>query len=198
MIQNIIDILRGKKKIEEILEYEKRDKYGKSLKNIYYSINALIKTNQFDKELLFFDNNLPKKDKKILFKKYVREIDLETSRKCNRKCIYDNRMEQTLMDNEVFLKIINELKTINYSKMISLNLVNEPLLDTKLINRIKTIKKILPRVKISINTNGDYLTKEKLIELEKAGVNRLGVTMQISSGQKYNDEIQKERFEKFF
>lgn len=78
------------------------------------------------------------------------------------------------MQEELFLKILNELKDINYSNGIRLHRYNEPLYDMELLlKRIKQVKKYLPNCKIQINTNGDYLNLEYLNNLKEAGIDSL-------------------------
>ena len=79
-------------------------------------------------------------DKKIeLFKKFVFLVNLELSTYCNRKCDYCPvslyPREQEYMSEELFKKIIGELKDISYSGGIVLNFYNEPLLDNNLLEK---------------------------------------------------------------
>lgn len=76
------------------------------------------------------------------------------------------------MDENIYLKIIYNLKEIDYSNNINFHRFNEPLSQKELIiNRIKQARFNLPKAIIGIFTNGDYLTKEYLDELKDAGVN---------------------------
>lgn len=93
----------------------------------------------------------------------IRLVEIEIHSYCNRKCKWCpnysiDRTKQVNMDESIYLKILNELKEINYSGCISYSRYNEPLSDIELLEkRISQARKILPNVKIVTNTNGDYL-----------------------------------------
>ena len=94
-----------------------------------------------------------------------RKIDIETHSYCNRTCdfcsdyIYPRQFMKE-MDKGVFSKIIDELVELGYDRYIFLFRYNEPLSNLPNINRCAAeVRKKLPKVKIGINTNGDYYRK---------------------------------------
>jgi len=107
-------------------------------------------------------------------------VEIETFSKCNRQCkwcpnsIIDRQSFQNYLLEELYLKVLNELKD-NPPKIISFSRYNEPLLDPIIFKRIKQTKKILPKTKLSINTNGDYLTPLILKKLYNCGLNNLNI-----------------------
>jgi len=203
---------KGPHKVFTILGFKLKLKLKLKLNPIESQIKKLetVDENCWDKylidtqkELLFYDRNLDDVKKKDLFKKYVTAINLETSSFCNRKCNYCpcaqiDRGGQKLMEDSLFSNIIDDLASINYSMVISLNLYNEPLADKKILERIKEIRKKCPNSVIKFNSNGDYLTTKYLDELEAAGLNALFITMQVDSNHQYNDDIQMNKLKKFF
>ncbi len=130
----------------------------------------------------FFALNSTSEEKKQLFANNIELVFLELSSKCNRRCWFcpntyiDRHSEQILMSDEVFNKVLLELKEVNYDADISLTYFNEPLLNINMEDRIREIKRILPNAKVHFNTNGDYLTRERLESLEKSGLDRVLVT----------------------
>jgi MoaA/NifB/PqqE/SkfB family radical SAM enzyme len=120
---------------------------------------------------------------KALFKNNVEIINLETSYQCNRKCDYcpvadsDRQQSQSVISNELLRKIAADLSEIRYENRISLNLYNEPLLDTKFEEKIALLRDVLPHSHLSFNTNGDKLDKTRLTSLIDAGINSLCVTL---------------------
>ena len=107
-------------------------------------------------------------------------IEIEIASYCNRTCWFcpnsfiDRHTNHIELKEELYLKIINNLKEINYSNLISFHRFNEPLADRKLIiKRISQAREALPNAKLSIFTNGDYLTKDYLEELRIAGINNI-------------------------
>lgn len=128
---------------------------------------------------LFFAEDLCDSQKKHLFASNVERVVLELNSKCNRKCWFctntyvDMCPDNVDMSDEVFEKIVRELAEIDYDQDICLSFFNEPLLCTKLMERIKELKERLPKSFVYLFTNGDYLDKEKIDRLEKAGLDIL-------------------------
>jgi len=110
-------------------------------------------------------------------------IELETSTFCNRRCpwcpnsIYKRGSKQKHINKKLFLKIIKDLKNIDYKGSLALHNYNEPLLDRYLYDWIKIIRKELPKVKIIIFTNGDFLTKTICNKLLNSGVSTLYISV---------------------
>ena len=129
-------------------------------------------------ELLTFYDDVELK--KHIFKKNVEHVEVGIFSYCNRKCwfcsnsIIDESKKNIFMDENIFLKILNELSSINYSNNISLHRYNEPLYNKEvLLKRLRQVREYLPNAHIGINTNGDYLNIEYLKELNEIGVNQL-------------------------
>lgn len=128
-------------------------------------------------------------------------INIEISTYCNRRCSYCPMSiyprEQKYMSKDLFMKLINELKLIDYCGLILLNFFNEPLFDEHLNEKIRYVKNILPNVRIAFNTNGDLLTKEKLNELWESGLNQIFITLHTNPNEKYIDEQKRNELKKF-
>jgi len=140
--------------------------------------------------------------RRALFQSYVEVITLETSYKCNRKCDYcpvkaSTRItEQSLMSEEIFEKIISELREIRYEKRITLNLYNEPLLEEGLEERIRSLKVGLPFSHVSLSSNGDRLTRLRLKSLRDAGLDQICITFHPLPGEILTESMLKKRFSK--
>ncbi|MCG3710618.1 hypothetical protein L5F64_00905 [Aliarcobacter butzleri] len=152
-------------------------------------------------ELLKYDVT---NDKKIeLFNKYVMVVNIETSSYCNRVCDYCpvSNLEiknKEFMSNDNFDKILADLRELDYSNIITLNLFNEPLASLEnFLSRVHSIKNASPKAYIRMNSNGDYLTKKKLIMLKEAGVSELLITMHTKKNEIYNDDKQHQRCKEF-
>ncbi len=93
---------------------------------------------------------------------------------CTRKCHfcrfglkkYANEPSHSMPD-AMITKIIDELKSINYKNCVEIARYNEPMIDKRLASIIDMISANLPECKISIVTNGDLATQEKLERLCK-------------------------------
>ena len=144
-----------------------------------------------DDAQMLFSCYVDKKLQKELFNKYVMVINLETSSYCNRKCDYcpvgltTAPKQQVYLKKQLFIKLMNELSEINYKGDFTLALYNEPLADEELAEKISYIREKCPVSRISTNTNGDYLTRAILDELEKAGLDQMFVTCHTLPGEEY-------------
>lgn len=129
--------------------------------------------------------------KKRIFKENVCLVEIGIFSYCNRKCwfcpnsVIDRHSNNVELREDIFLKILNELKDINYSNGIRLHRYNEPLYDIELlIKRIKQVKEYLPNSKIQINTNGDYMNYKYLIHLKDAGIDSMLISYYYNGSDK--------------
>jgi len=86
------------------------------------------------------------------------QIQIQTVTGCNLKCpmcpnSYMTQPKKT-MSRKVFEKIINELVDIDYKGRVSLYLMNEPFLDSRLKDLVAYTREQLPNNRINISTNG--------------------------------------------
>lgn len=96
----------------------------------------------------------------------MRLVELELWSYCNRKCFwcpnnFIDRQNNKFMNKNIFMKIIQSLKEMNYDKYITFSRYNEPFAFPVLFHMTcEYIKKELPNCTLVTNTNGDYLTPE--------------------------------------
>lgn len=108
----------------------------------------------------------------------VRKVEIELQSYCNRKCNWCpnkdiDRSKSIELDEKVYLKLMRELKENNFARdmmkgVISFSRFNEPLWNIDLlVKRVYQARLILNDKKINFvaNTNGDFLTKEKIKRL---------------------------------
>jgi GTP 3',8-cyclase len=101
-------------------------------------------------------------------------VNLETSSSCNRKCSYCPvsrfpRPQSNLSMKAIF-KIAANLKQIGFKGEIAFTGYNEPLMDSRIVEIIKVFRNALPKNKLIIYTNGDFLTAPLLKKLNQWGV----------------------------
>jgi len=122
------------------------------------------------------------------------DIIIETSNFCNRTCNYcpvsHSPRPQGFMSNDTLQMIVQELKHIDYSDKICLNLYNEPLLDKRLCEIIACFKRNLPKTTIYFASNGDFLTLELFRNLIKSGLSHIWLT----SYDKNNEQSLREMY----
>jgi len=87
----------------------------------------------------------------------------------------DVEVKNTDMPDWLFEKVVKELSDLDYSGRVSLFEINEPLLDEKIVDRIKTVKREVPKSWQCVSTNGDLLTSPLAVELIDAGLDFLAV-----------------------
>jgi len=90
-----------------------------------------------------------------------------------------NHPSQFIVEAEYFVNWIKEAIKLKEGEVREINIdsVGEPTSHPELIKIIKLIKKIPEIEFISMQTNGTLLTKEKIKELEKAGLNRVNLSI---------------------
>lgn len=111
------------------------------------------------------------------------EIEISESGICNRKCSFCPRSAPDFKDikefisEELVMKVIKELESLEYSGVIRFSGFVEPLLDKKIFNHIENFKKYLPNSRVEIVTNGDPLNIKRLKKLFECGLDKLLVSV---------------------
>lgn len=121
-------------------------------------------------------------------------IELSIIDYCNRKCIFCPKSDDSIAPNQKHLymslnlakKLLKDIETIKYNGTIVLCGYGEPMASPIVMDIIKELS-IYCRVEIV--TNGDYLTKEKIIELYNAGISYINIS--VYEGQKRFEDIEK-------
>lgn len=133
--------------------------------------NYNSETKQKDEEIFQDVYNLIDNFMKTTPTPLFNNIEIETVNRCNGTCSFcpvnknQDPREYKKMPEELFEKIIKELKEINYNGAIALHSNNEPLLDKEICNYAKYTRKELPNSYIYLYTNGTLLTIDKFCEL---------------------------------
>ena len=108
---------------------------------------------------------------KKLLKDNLRVIELEISAFCNRTCWFCpnsliDRKQKIELPESVFLRCIDNLAEIEYEGVLNFHRFNETLADKELIlKRLRQARSKLPKAKLGIFSNGDYLTRECGMEI---------------------------------
>lgn len=104
---------------------------------------------------------------------YPSEISIETTGKCNSKCKFcphDELVRKNVyMQDELFMKIINDLKEIpNHIRYnISPFKVNEPLMDPNFFKRVEMINRELPNVGVRFFSNFNMANEDTVKKIGK-------------------------------
>lgn len=98
-------------------------------------------------------------------------IMLSTVNRCNGNCTFcganasrEKRAYQ-YMSEQLFQKIIQECRDLDYSGRITMEGLNEPFVDKNMCDRIGYIHEKLSRARIHVITNGTLLTKDEFCKI---------------------------------
>ncbi|HUI18987.1 MAG TPA: radical SAM protein [Alphaproteobacteria bacterium] len=136
---------------------------------------------------------VPAERARELFKSSVDQIEIEVFSYCNRVCWFcpnshiDRRSANRYMDEALYLRILDELRSIAYGGVVTYSRYNEPLADRIILTRLRQARERLPEATLYTHTNGDYLTRELLDELREAGLNVLRVQVYLGNDEHFDD-----------
>jgi len=115
---------------------------------------------------------------------YPVRLHIQTISYCNAHCLFcaypevAGRVSHGIMEDAVYTKIIDEAAQY-HPKRISLLLMNEPLLDRKLPERIRYAKQRLGgETEVTITSNGSLLTPKIIDRLIDSGLDRIKISIQ--------------------
>lgn len=127
------------------------------------------------------------------FKSTVERIEMETHSYCNRRCTYcpnvigDRIGPNQRIDPAIWEKLISGLEEIDYDKFLVMNYYNEPLADLAILDRIREARSRVPKCRIMIYTNGDYLEPKLIDDLADAGLDYMHISIHLKRDDKYSD-----------
>jgi len=110
-------------------------------------------------------------------------IEVETSRFCNRQCewcpnhVFKDRTIEELMAWALFEKVIDSLSSHDYCGWLAFHNYNEPLANPRLVREVGFARQHVKQARLTVYTNGDYLTSQLLDVLASAGLSEMRVTV---------------------
>jgi hypothetical protein len=143
-----------------------------------------------------FKPRLSPEKARALFKQSVNYIEIETFTFCNRKCWFCPNAEMPFrqdkagnqyMDEQLYLRILSDLRSVEYEGQIQFGRYNEPLADRVILKNIKLAREHCPKSWIYTHTNGDYLTRDYLDELSAAGLSRICLQTYLGNDDRYDE-----------
>ena len=144
-----------------------------------------------------FNKRMEYANKKVLG--MFTEIGIETISRCNSKCsfcpvsIQNEKRPLTVMSDDVWQSIINQLKDLNFSGTIYPYINNEIFLDKKIFDRLEYARlKLGESIKINIETNGILLKQRndkgiKLIEKASHYVDQIFINDYADTDENYKN-----------
>jgi len=128
-----------------------------------------------------------------LFKLAVTRVNLETSSYCNRRCGYcpnafiDRITDKKYMPDPVLDGILADLKEIDYDRDIVLHYYNEPLADPQFCDKVARTVAACPKANVEAYSNGDYLDRDMLENLRRAGLKTLVLSLHLAAQAPWSD-----------
>jgi hypothetical protein len=135
------------------------------------------------------DDTLGIDQSRALFARFVDQVEIENHDFCNRVCWFcpnsfiDRRSQLRRMKTGVFNKIIDALAEIDYDGNLTWSRYHEALADHSVFDRIAAARRALPRATLVVISNGDYMDRSTLPQLESAGVDRLILDLYLPDGK---------------
>jgi len=110
----------------------------------------------------------------------LKVVEIEIFSYCNRQCWFcpnsfiDRKNKNYIMEEELYLSVMNQLKEIQYSGDVTYSRYNEPTSHRDIfLKRLQQARHSLPNANLKTNSNGDYISMEYLMELRDAGLNEI-------------------------
>jgi hypothetical protein len=148
------------------------------------SIAAVIR-NGLRIEPAHLSSSLGRSESTALFRRFVEQIEVETTSFCNRTCSFcpnsfiDRRSERLSMPEPTWHTIVGGLREVRFEGTFVWSRYSEPLSERRILDRVREVRAAAPACRVAINTNGDYLDGSYLQELREAGVARVMIDLYI-------------------
>ncbi len=127
----------------------------------------------------------------VLRHRLPRRIMIQTTSACNSSCIFcphtqfRDKLPQGRMSDELFRSIIEEMSQVPEQVRINLFLMNDPLMDSHIVEKIHLAKEIVPNSIIGLWTNGALLNDELTERLLTSPLDGLGVSLHAHDASSY-------------
>ncbi len=136
-----------------------RKHFSKYTSEAYLNLQYMMRRNLYNQYIKYFDKQMKPP--------FPCLVSVETINKCNCTCSFcpvnkniDPRPFQK-MSEELFHKIIAELREVDYDGYLSLYINNEPFVDTRIEDWYRYAKEQLPNAKMLLYTNGSLMSRER-------------------------------------
>lgn len=121
----------------------------------------------------------------------LKRVIVENFNYCNRKCsfctnsVIDRESRFLEMPDATFSRIFEQLSTGGYEGTVFVGRFSEPLAHEMVYERLQRIRAYLPKTRISLNTNGDFLAMRDLHRLAECGLNEMKIMCYLPKGVEF-------------
>lgn len=119
-------------------------------------------------------------------------IEVELGSFCNRRCGWcpnafsERGQQRNEMADATWEALLEDLGAARFAGWFAFHNYNEPLADPRLLERVTTARARLPKAKLELHTNGDFLDRAKLDALVTRGVELVRVTLYPSNEKAFD------------
>ena len=127
----------------------------------------------------------------LLAQTFPRRLMIQTHSACNSDCLFcphsqfREALPQGKMKDSLFREIVQQASQFSERIWINLFLMNEPLLDRRIVERVELVKRQIPRSVVGIWTNGAALNEELIERLMDSPLDGLGVSLHAHTAESY-------------
>ena len=127
----------------------------------------------------------------LLDEAFPRMLMVQTTSACNSSCVfcphrlYRDRLPRGEMDEALFRRIVAEAGEHPDVSCINLFLMNEPLMDPRIVERVELAGQLNPRAEISLWTNAVALSSKRGAALLASPLTSLGVSLHAHRAETY-------------
>ena len=121
-------------------------------------------------------------------------VEIEINHDCNQRCSYcpnsvGVRKERGQMSLKTYTMIMHQLQELNFEGRISYEFFNEPMLHHEFSDIVRVTKRMLPKSKVVLYTNGTLLNKDNFYSLLDEGIDHFNVTKHMGVENYHFDEM---------
>lgn len=149
-----------------------------------------------------FEEDLTLEQRRTLFAKSVNFIEIETHSYCNRVCwfcpnsVIDRRTTRHYLPEAAFLRILADLRSIDYRRRFYFSHYNEPFGDSIIFERLAQTRQALPRAHLRIHSNGDFLCSKTIDRAIRLGMNELQIGAYLPNEVAWTPDVAERRLRK--
>jgi radical SAM protein with 4Fe4S-binding SPASM domain len=133
---------------------------------------------------------------------FPESLMVQTTSRCNASCVFcpypavRGGMAHGEMSFSLFRKLMSECSRYPQVKSINLFLMNEPLLDPRIVDRIELAKECNPEAAICLWSNGVNLDRQLSLDLLGSGLDAIGISIHAMWGETYEQLTGRRDFDK--
>ena len=121
----------------------------------------------------------------------VKLVEVEVHSFCNRKCwmcpnsVIDRRHTPEFLPEAVYLRVMADLAELDWRGEVSFGRYNEPFSNAVFYPRLRQAREALPKAKLRTNSNGDFLTPDRLELAHRCGLDEVHIQLYFGRDEQF-------------